>query len=498
MGPRLGLAIIARDEEESLPRLLKSIEGAFDRVVLLDTGSQDQTVEVFKAWCDEQRKNDATFASEVGRMTWVNDFSAARRAADNLLMYGTPEVGKSVVSTGESFVDWTSWADCDDTITGAENLRQLAAEADPNVAALAFGYNYAQDPASGQMVCHLRRERLVRAGKGTWEGRVHEAQVINGFVASIPDEVVQWVHHKGLNEGGAHSSNSRNLTILEDWVKEEPANPRVLAYLGKERAASGRHVEAIAAYQAYIALDPQWTEERAQLYRALANSMWAIEAPLEDIEVIAWEGVKRTPTWPDNWITLAEIYLKRGDGMNCLWALQRVIEAGVPETVMIINPLDYLAYPHRLAAGALAGLGNFPEAIAAAERALQHVPQDETLIQGWNQWRAADKRNRTAETYVLAAEQLIAHDEQLKALTLLEECVPVFAQDHPRIVQMRSMIRRRMAWVFDPSAFALHYEEGGSQPEDFHTDEQADQIAEMLPRVGYLLAGLTEQQEAMA
>ena len=46
----VGLAIIARDEAANLPWLLDSVRGAFDQVVLCDTGSTDATVEIFEQW----------------------------------------------------------------------------------------------------------------------------------------------------------------------------------------------------------------------------------------------------------------------------------------------------------------------------------------------------------------------------------------------------------------------------------------------------------------
>jgi len=50
--PTVGLAIIARDEQDDLPQLLASVEGHFDQVALLDTGSKDDTVGVFLRWAD--------------------------------------------------------------------------------------------------------------------------------------------------------------------------------------------------------------------------------------------------------------------------------------------------------------------------------------------------------------------------------------------------------------------------------------------------------------
>lgn len=482
----IGLAIIARDEQENLPHLLESIEGAFDRVVLLDTGSTDDTMAVFVRWasCESERPG---FTYQVGKFDWCDDFSAARIAADNLLLHGA---ATNVEIRTKPYVDWTSWADCDDEIIGAEHLKAIAENAPDEAAALVFGYDYAQHPETGACICHLRRERLVRAGRGVWSGRVHEAQNVDGPVQLVPDNIAHWKHRKSLDDH-AGRSNERNLKILRAWVEDEPENPRVNAYMGKEIAASGEHEDAVGYYMTYLSLNPDWTEEKAQIYRLMAASMWALEAPIDAIEETAWEGVRHMPTWPDSWITLAECYAKREDHQNALWAIQRVIELGMPDTMLIVNPLDYLSYPHRLAAAVLGAMGNLDEAIAAAERSLELNPGDQMLRELWIMWRGQSKRQHTADTYVMCAEQLVAHDEQVKAKILIESCVPHFAYDHPKVVAMRTFVRDRLRWVDE--GFLDHYEHGGSKPEDFHTDEQAEAVAQMLPRVGYLMAGLQEQ-----
>ena len=92
--PTIGLALIARNEEHGLPRLLDSITGAFDEIALVDTGSTDDTVAIFEAWCECAGQN-----AVIDHFEWVDDFSAARNHSQSLLS-----------------TDWIAWADADDTI----------------------------------------------------------------------------------------------------------------------------------------------------------------------------------------------------------------------------------------------------------------------------------------------------------------------------------------------------------------------------------------------
>jgi tetratricopeptide (TPR) repeat protein len=483
--PTIGIAILARDEEKILPDLLASIDGAFDRAVLLDTGSEDDTVGVFQRWA----KTQAGMTFSVATTEWKGDFAYHRTQADMLLMFGTvdgPSVGDRVM------VDWTCWADCDDTITAPEVLRTLAAEAPMEVGAYVFGYDYAQHPETGVTLCHLRRERLVRAGAGTWLGRVHEAQTVNGQLQLVDDGVCQWRHNK-LVQGpeAAQRSNSRNLEILMQWVAEEPENSRVLAYVGTELAVSGKHDEAIPFYQRYLQLQTNWDEERAQVHRKLAASHIEL-GELGEAQRSALVALTVMPSWPDSYLILGQVAMARNEYDKAIEWFQQVIARGIPHTMLIINPLDYTFWPRKMIAGCLGAMSRFDEAIAMAEEAMSIDPGDEVLRHSWAAWKQQAKREHTAKTYVMAAQQLVAHDEQLKALTLLEECVPHFAIDHPDVVAIRSWVRERTAWATSDMDVAEFYKDA-SRPEDFHDDETCDLIASQLPRVGFLIDGLVEQ-----
>lgn len=224
----LGLALIARDEQDTLPRLLASCEGAFDEVVLADTGSTDATIERFEAWARRQPAVDCRVVS----FHWCDDFSRARQfAADQLRS------------------DWRVWADCDDEIVGAGELRAIVDEMPDGVAGVRCAYDY----APGQ---RLLRERAVRAGRGRWVGRVHEVQEVDGPLVDVGPERVRWVHHgdSGSERATGRPRAVRDLELLTAAVEDDPYDRRAIFYLAQTHDDLGNRERAL-----------EWFSRRAEL-----------------------------------------------------------------------------------------------------------------------------------------------------------------------------------------------------------------------------------------
>src|SRR5437763_17156194 len=72
--PTVGLAMIVKNEEQTLSACLGSVSGIVSQIVIADTGSTDATIEI-------ARKLGATVVS----VPWENDFARARNAALQLM-----------------------------------------------------------------------------------------------------------------------------------------------------------------------------------------------------------------------------------------------------------------------------------------------------------------------------------------------------------------------------------------------------------------------------
>jgi glycosyltransferase involved in cell wall biosynthesis len=68
--PKLSLAMIVKNEARCLARCLRSINQVADEIVIVDTGSTDDTVKIGKE-----------FGGKISHFDWINDFSAARNFA---------------------------------------------------------------------------------------------------------------------------------------------------------------------------------------------------------------------------------------------------------------------------------------------------------------------------------------------------------------------------------------------------------------------------------
>jgi ADP-heptose:LPS heptosyltransferase/SAM-dependent methyltransferase len=281
--PTVWAGLIVKNEERDLPRALKSIESVVDGVVIVDTGSTDNTKYVathtIKKPVDFSVYTGASKQDETG--DWkLWDFGKARN-----------EFIKQIEA--KTNADYVLWFDADDQLLTPASLRRVLYWSQYSV----FGV---QIKAGHDYWVH---HRLWKNHLGIhFQGRCHEYPTYGGFpTVNLQDTVIE--HH--AEPGAGESSNARNLRILDAEFKEEPT-PRCAFYLGNTHKDGGRWLDAIPAYDARIKMGEHYRDEWlfAYLYKARCERA---SNQLDAAKRTLLEALSKQDDWSEFWMELAYI-----------------------------------------------------------------------------------------------------------------------------------------------------------------------------------------------
>jgi tetratricopeptide (TPR) repeat protein len=225
--PLVSAAIIVRDEADHLRRCLTSIADWVDQIVVVDTGSSDDSVAVARR-----------FGATLGHFPWAGDFAAARNRSLDL-------------AEGR----WVLYIDADEVVDRVDRT-DVHAELREHDAAVSLRVWFRSRPAFSP----YREFRLWKHRSDIrFVGRIHETmvpdiqRVSHAESAPIEDSSLVRLTHYGY-EGDQTNKHRRNLPMLEQRVIEFPGRCYLWNHLGNVREALGDHPGAIKAWQTGIDL----------------------------------------------------------------------------------------------------------------------------------------------------------------------------------------------------------------------------------------------------
>jgi tetratricopeptide (TPR) repeat protein len=348
---RLSLAMIVRDEEQTLGRVLEDAAGVFDEMVVLDTGSTDRTRDVAGA-----------HGARVETFEWVADFAAARNAAFD-------------ACTG----DWIMWLDADDRLPAPVPERLAAWKA--RLAGLAADavyvpYHYAFESDGVTPRLSFLRERIIRRGAGLrWQFAVHEVIDVPADRICVADDL--WVEHRPVEERRALNVD-RNLRILEDRYAAGDRSLRTLFYLGNELQDHQRNSDAVAVYEQYLTTAGLgWERYVAHLY--LATCLDRLGRQDEAVAEYL-EAVEEDSSRAEAYLQLGLLHYRAGRWTAAVPLLLAATGATRPATGFVV-PAHYSYLPWDYLAVCYWRLGRNREALDALAKALPGNPERERLIE---------------------------------------------------------------------------------------------------------------------
>ncbi len=274
---RLALVMIVRDEAHAVARALRSARPHVDRMIVLDTGSQDATPAIARAE-----------GAEVSTFVWVDDFAAARNA-----------------SLALSDAAWNLVLDADEWIAGgAEGLSPATLPATGGGFMGEVRRDNQLDQADGEGSAITWIPRMLPRGV-RYEGRIHEQPVGVDRSVRLPLRL----GHDGFTSANLARKGDRNEALLMLELQAAPDDPYLWFQLAKEHQVRQRVAQAALCFTEALRLAPADVPYRhALVVRALTALKTAGRADdalqLADAEADNW------PASPDFWFALGDLYLE--------------------------------------------------------------------------------------------------------------------------------------------------------------------------------------------
>ncbi len=186
LNPKISACMIVKNEEEFLPNCLNSIKDVVDEIIIVDTGSTDNTVNIAKE-----------FKAKVYHHPWNNSFSEARNAS---LKYASG--------------DWIFQIDADEELERSDIpiLRDAINTESYNGIIIAI-HSIIKDGTH-----KFYHPRIFRRGKGFYKDIIHEQTIIEG--ERLPTEIRLYHYGYNLDEKKMRIKWQRTTHLLKKQIAQ--------------------------------------------------------------------------------------------------------------------------------------------------------------------------------------------------------------------------------------------------------------------------------------
>ena len=250
--PTICLNMIVKNESKIIARLLNSVLPIIDTYCICDTGSTDNTVEIITTFFNEHNITGKIVKEPFKDFCYNRNFAmtSAIGMSDYLLLLDAD----MILQIGSNF-----------------NKKEL----------LQF------DTATifqGTEDFYYNNLRICRnEGKCKYVGVTHEyISISNDYTKRIEIQRNQ-LFILDVGDGGSKANKyERDISLLEQGIKDEPLNERYYFYLGNSYFDSGKFENAITTYKKRIELGG-WYEEKWYSYYRLGQAYLRINKPNDAI-----------------------------------------------------------------------------------------------------------------------------------------------------------------------------------------------------------------------
>ncbi|TCN26232.1 glycosyltransferase [Mesobacillus foraminis] len=347
----VSLCMIVRNEEEVLERCLQSVCELVDEIVIVDTGSEDETVNIARNYTDK-----------VYFFEWCDDFSKARNYAFS-----------------KATKEYIFFMDADDLLPESEQLKfkHLKETLDPSVDIVSMYTTMAFDP-QGNPAFQYRRNRFVKRSRGyKWIGPVHEYLEVYG--KTVYSDI--GVSHIGSVKSEFAVKSTRNLDIYQKRLERgEIFTPRDLFYYANELREHQKYEESISQYESFLVCEDGWIEDQIKAYEYMSFCYGQLGKQEERLRSLL-SCLEITEPRPKTACMIGDCLLEKGKLQAAAFWFKTATEfKRYIEDPSFYEPAYHTWYPHLQLVVCQWGLGNIEESVRHNDLAAQSLPNDPKVL----------------------------------------------------------------------------------------------------------------------
>lgn len=294
--------MIVKDEEELLGNCLMSIKDVVSEIIIVDTGSTDNTTSIAES-----------FGASLIHHPWQNDFSAARNAG-------------LVHATG----DWILFLDADEELNpdSVDEIKRLSEYKDADGFFLKVYNHFGQKGKEASINPAIRM--FKNREEYRFSGAIHE-QIAEDIQKNKPEarfvmtDVI--IDHYGYQEEIRAKKNKieRNITLLKKELEKNPDNPFHLYNIGIEYMQLNDYDKALQSFRMSRKRVGPKVNYAHLLYKCESRALGALHR-LEEAITICNEGIKLYPDYTDLHHYKGTYLITLGDSAGAEKCFQRAIQ----------------------------------------------------------------------------------------------------------------------------------------------------------------------------
>lgn len=346
---------IAKNEEKNVEKWVKSMSPA-DHIIVLDTGSTDNTVELL---------------SSLGVEVHQKEYDQFRfdTARNDSLALVPDEYNIRVCTDLDEFWQSDDWADI------------LKKEWDEEKPRAIYTYVWSHTNAGNG------KEFVINKIHGKdpdliWDGIVHEHLINKKTGSRMFDKFIDLRDKLILHHYPDYKRDKKfYLDLIKKRVEEHPNDHQAWFLWGNEEKAKGSIKNALKAYQYVLDHAESFPEleiwEKASLYYNVGYCYLQLEKPVDAMMSFS-NGIAENKFYKDNYLGLGSIFINSGLYDMAIGTLKEGLKAEQPRCWMD-DPASWTYGFYDMLTICYYQKGEFEKALGYAAKALSYEPNNEIL-----------------------------------------------------------------------------------------------------------------------